>query len=169
MVRGYQVTLAGGDGFTYGSVAGMRSLVRQAALFPIVRAHAVAIVGGFPVQLHPTLLRDWVAEHTLFLRDPSVGELFHQPDLLLSQIDRNGVTYVDCDDVAMLSAALGLSVGLRARFVVVAFGSPSAPYRHIWTELRVPLGNAPWIAVDPTRPAQGLTGVSISRSLMVDV
>jgi len=81
---------------------------------------------------------------------------------------QRGVAQVDCDDVAMLGAALGKAVGLRARFVAVAFGPRGAPYRHVWAELG-PRTNNVWLDMDTTRPAQGLPMHLISRVMTKDV
>jgi len=96
-------------------------------------------------------------------------EMLHGPAWQVQQIRARGIVQVDCDDVAMLAAALGKAVGLRARFVVVGFDSRTAPYRHVWAELspraRVPM----WSEMDVTRPAQGLPFDRIARVFNFEV
>ncbi|MGH3589542.1 MAG: transglutaminase domain-containing protein [Pseudonocardiaceae bacterium] len=113
-------------------------------------------------------MREWVEAHTEFLRDPDGAEMLHGPSWQIQTVLTQGRVYVDCDDVAMLAAALGKAIGLRARFVVVAFSSPNAPFRHVWTELS-PRPTPQWVEVDVTRPAQGLPFNLITRSIALEV
>lgn len=145
------------------TVARMRDLARRASVHPALRQVAGRLVegiGGSAWALQARILRDWVTDRVRFLPDPTYAETLHDPLWSLDQILTRGQVQLDCDDVAMLAAALGLSIGLRARFVVVAFLSPNAPYTHVWADL----GNGrSWVTVDPTRPLQGLAGLPISR------
>lgn len=148
----------------------MRAMVYREFLNPLVRLTAAEIVAGYGTDgiEAATAIRDWLENHTQFLRDPHGVEMLHGPVWQVQQIQKNGVVQVDCDDVAMLAAALGKSVGLRARFVVVGFDNPKAPYRHVWAELGPP--NVPaWVDMDITRPAQGLPFDRIARVLTVTV
>lgn len=149
----------------------MRAMVYREFVNPIVRLTASQIVGGgngMDGTEQALSIRDFLENHVEFLRDPDGVEMLHGPVWQLQQIQQNGVVRVDCDDVAMLSAALGKAVGLRARFVVVGFDNPKAPYRHVWTEL-APRNLPVWVDMDITRPAQGLPFNRISRVLNVDV
>jgi hypothetical protein len=154
---------------TFWTLAQMRAMVIREFLQPIVRLTAAQIVtgtGGQDAAEQSHLIREFLVGHTEFLRDPDGVEMLHGPSWQLQQIHNTGIVSVDCDDVAMLAAALGKSIGLRARFVVVAFGSTRAPYQHVWTELG--RGNQ-WLDMDVTRPAQGLPFNSISRTMTQDV
>lgn len=161
--------LPSSDFGTYWTLAQMRAMVYREFMNPVVRLTATQLVAGIGgkdgvEQAHT--IRDFLTQHTEFLRDPDGVEMLHGPVWQLQQIRSRGVVQVDCDDVAMLAAALGKSIGLRARFVVVGFGGKNAPYRHVWTELGT--GNT-WVDMDVTRPAQGLPFGMISRSLMQSV
>lgn len=163
--------LPSNDFGTWLTMAMMRGMVGREFLSPLVRLTATQIVAGLggkdgAEQAHT--IREWLESHTEFLRDPDKVEMLHGPVWQLQQIRRNGMAYVDCDDVAMLGAALGKAVGLRARFVAVAFDNPTAPYRHVWTELAPPISNQ-WVDMDTTRPAQGLPFNRISRVTTKDV
>ena len=147
----------------------MRAMVYREFLNPIVRLTAAQIVtgtGGQDALEQAHLIRSFLESHTEFLRDPDGVEMLHGPVWQLQQIHNSGLVSVDCDDVAMLAAALGKAVGLQARFVVVAFGNSRAPYQHVWTELG--RGNV-WVDMDVTRPAQGLPFGMISRTLTQSV
>lgn len=110
-------------------------------------------------------VRGFLERRIYFLRDPDGAEMLHSPRWQATRLLTGRDLYLDCDDVAMLAACLGKAIGLKARFIVAAFSSPNAPYRHVWTQLRSPSGG-PWIECDITRPAQGLDGVTITRRLV---
>ena len=140
-------------------------------MLPEVRLTATNIVAGIggqdgTEQAHA--IRNWLETRTEFLRDPDSVEMLHGPAWQVKQVQRNGRVYVDCDDVAMLAAALGKAVGLRARFVVVGFDSPASPFRHVWTELS-PRTSSAWVDMDTTRPAQGLPFNRITRAFTMNV
>jgi len=149
----------------------MRQIVNAARVAPLVRQTAASIVRGLSgvdgVRQARTI-REWITEHVTFLRDPHGAEALHAPVLLLRAILTQGSVAVDCDDVAMLSAALGKSIGLRARFVVVGFRSPQSPFRHVWADLSDPRFPV-WVDMDVTRPLQGLSAAKISRSYVTEV
>lgn len=162
--------LPSSDFGTYFTLAQMRAMVTREFLLPLVRLTATNIVSGIGGQdgiEQAHTIRSFIEQHTEFLRDPDTVEMLHGPAWQLRQINQRGIVQVDCDDVAMLAAALGKAVGLRARFVVVGFGTRTAPYRHVWAELspRMPLS---WIEMDVTRSAQGLPEY-ISRVFTMDV
>lgn len=163
--------IPGGDAGVHATLGHMRRLVRQGMVDPMVRAQAQRITGalaGRDGEAQARAIRAWLSQQIVFLRDPSGVELLHSASRMLTMAAQQGNIHVDCDDAAILAAALGASVGLRARFVVVGFGSPSAPYRHVWTELSNPSGTPRWIEQDVTRTAQNLPRLRmISRRLIV--
>jgi hypothetical protein len=167
-MQGLAVWLPRGDAGVRATVQWMRQVARLGGITPLVRHVTARLVLGAPASLYPRLIRDWIGEHTTFLADPTHAEALHDPGWMVDQILTAGLVQVDCDDVAMLAAAMGLSIGLRARFVIVGFGSPSAPYRHVWTELADASG-VRWLPVDPTRPQQSFGSLPISRRFDVEV
>jgi hypothetical protein len=153
---------------TFFTIAAMRAMVYAEFLTPAVRLTASEIVAGISgkdglEQAHA--IRGWIDSHTEFLRDPDGVEMLHGPAWQVEQIRRNGVVRLDCDDVAMLSAALGKSIGLRARFVVLAFGGA---YRHVFTELSPRGGQPAWLDMDVTRDSQTLPP-RVTRAFAKDV
>lgn len=138
---------------------------------PLVRQMAASIVDGIPglqSSLQIRAIRNWIEDHVGFLRDPRGMELLWTPELMVRTILTKGHLNVDCDDVATLAAALGLSIGLRARFVLVGFHTPAAPFRHVWTDLADPRGSS-WIDLDTTRPSQPYAMAAISRRTTQEV
>lgn len=163
--------LPGSDFGTYLTLGAMRAMVYREFVLPLVRLTATDIVAGLGGQdgaQQARMIREYLESSTEFLRDPDGVEMLHGPAWQIQQIRQRGMVQVDCDDVAMLGAALGKAVGLRARFVVVGFDQRNAPYRHVWSELS-PRANAQWIDMDVTRPAQGLPFDRISRVFTMDV
>jgi hypothetical protein len=173
-----RIWIPNGDFGTLATVGWMRRLARDGATVPAVRYTASAIVREVPGKDaigQIRALRSWLSEWTQFLRDPNGAELLHSPRHLLFVLRRTRLPLrIDCDDVAVLGAALGGAVGLRARFIVAGFFSPDAPFRHVWAELAPPFGaavGAPlWVDLDTTRGAQGLPGLNaISRTRAFEV
>jgi hypothetical protein len=161
-----------GDLGTFMTLGTMRSMVAREFLLPVVRLTATDIVAGLGgadgvEQAH--MIREWIDAHTEFLRDPDKVEMLHGPSWQVQRILQTGRIYVDCDDVAMLAAALGRAVGLRARFVVVGFSRQNAPFRHVWAELSPRRPQPQWIEMDLTRAAQEMPFNNIRRVLTVEV
>lgn len=69
----------------------------------------------------------------------------------------------DCDDAAILSAALALAMGLPVRWVLLGF-SPGGAYRHVYAEA---CQGGRWVDFDVTKPAQFPPGLRIRRRLNV--
>lgn len=96
----------------------------------------------------------WLREHTAFVADPEGPsdsiELLRDPVLQLRRIAQTYTAEGDCDDAAMLAAALGCAAGFPVRFRVVGFTpDPRGPVVHVFTELY----HAPaWRPLDVTRP-----------------
>ncbi len=154
------------------TLSAMRGLVYREFMSPAVRLLATDIVrgiGGKDGEAQAHAIREFLEQHTEFLRDPDGVEMIHGPVWQVQQILSRGLVQVDCDDVAMLAAALGKSIGLRARFIAAAFVDKNAPYRHVWAEIGPRTVPPTWIDMDVTRPAQGLPFGYISRLLPMDV
>jgi transglutaminase-like putative cysteine protease len=75
-------------------------------------------------------------------------------------IAAQGYARGDCDDVAILGAALGKAAGFPARFVLLGFGGPMAPYQHVFTEIGTRQG---WMNLDVTRPRHPPIPTKIKR------
>lgn len=141
-----------GDVGTQEAVKRMAQYVNDARANPLVRLTAVAIVrdcGGRNADCQARAIRQYLDDHLSFIRDPAGLELFHTPEWQLLQIAKKAYIAVDCDDVAILGAALGKAIGLRARFVVIGFQGLRGPFSHIWAELLGDRGQ--WRELDITR------------------
>lgn len=144
--------LPDGDLGTGWTVRRMREYANDARSDPRTRAAAVAITeecGGRAVDCQILAIRKWLDAHIRFIRDPAGLELLHRPDWQLLQIAKKAYISVDCDDVAVLAAALGKAIGIRARYVVIGFQGGRGPFAHVYTELYGTGGR--WREIDITR------------------
>ena len=149
-------------------------MAARGARHPGIREVALGLTYGAPDGVEQIdAIRAYLEDRVEFTRDPKGQELLYTPDRmvkLLTDPERDGILRVDCDDVAVLGAALGMSVGLQARFQVVGFLSPKAPFSHVWTDLKPPSGPGAyqWSDLDTTRPQQALPG-AIRRRWIVNL
>lgn len=158
-----------GDAGTYDIVARMRTLVRSHIAHPVVRDRAVSLAAMVPphdISGQIAQIRKFLASRVHFVNDPDGPELLHSPVRMLETLERSGMMYGDCDDVATLGAALGQSIGIPARFVVVGFYERNAPFTHVWAEL---YDGIAWRELDTTRPYQRMDGVPITRRHAIDL
>jgi hypothetical protein len=180
-------TIPDGDAGAAATVREMAKLIIAGSSAPLVRRMAVEIVRPIAPRMYEQqarAIRQWLARHVVFLRDPDGTELLHTPELMVRSVIANGTIHVDCDDVAILAGALGKSIGLLCRIVTVAFramddeGNPLAPrtgfdattpFAHTWAELSSPIDSPRWLEMDTTRAAQGVDPALIARSFVVDV
>ena len=153
LARGQQYTIGNGESAGLDTLHRMRQLILQEVASPLVRLTTAHIVAGTGIDsaYQIELIRTWLQQRVGFLRDPNGHELLHTPSLLLTMIRENGTCDVDCDDVAMLAACMGMSIGLRAQLEMIGeFGG----YTHIWANLAAPFRYTEWHDVDITRPFQ---------------
>lgn len=161
--------IAAGDDGIKATLYAMRRIVRESLTIPAVRQTAVNIAGReAPGQLPPIVsaLGAWARGAFHFMRDPYGVETLHRPEWQLAQLRERGKILVDCDDAAIMVAALGESIGIPARFVAVAFFDRRADFSHVWTELYD--GNG-WRIIDPTRGSQPLDMALVTRIMLLDV
>lgn len=171
--------IATGDAGAHETLGVMRDAVHNAVNDPTFVWWARSIVEDCP-QRNETCcayaVREFVSGAIHFQRDPVGVENITPPLVHMQKLRGRFGAYVlgDCDDAATLSAALGMAVGLPARFVALAFpmpgdppgmryGQDNAPYQHVFTEL---LAGGAWREMDTTRPDNiALASVRISRRL----
>ncbi len=105
----------------------MRAVARSAATMPEVVAHARSIGNArrlydyvrFPVPRMESGVRV-VRPRVTFRRDPVGFERIRHPVRMVREINGNGWTQGDCDDLAVYAAAVLLALGRRPVFLVMA-------------------------------------------------
>ena len=115
----------------------MRRIARAESLQPAVRDLAARLVGNCaPLSsvCRASRLFEWVRARMRYVPDPTGTEAIGTPTYHLRNVAAHGSTSGDCDDAAVLLAALARAVGLRARFAVASF-LPSRRLHHIYAEL----------------------------------
>lgn len=155
-----------GDRGTAETLQRMRRIARrQSTDLPLVMiARQVVLEAGQRDRAEAVrVLRRWLRRHVKFIPDPIGAEYLVAPLDMLEGVARHGVAAGDCDDVAMLGAALARAVGLPTRLTAVAFDE-AMPYRHVFAEAH---DGSDWRELDVTRPA-GATA-QIRRALTLGV
>jgi len=149
----------------------MAGMVNAALSVPLVIETAASIVAHVPSRDYLGMahaIRNWMQAHFKFVPDPVGVELLRDPDYQLREYMTRGKILGDCDDAAILGAALGKAVGIRAKFVAVAFRSPG-PLAHVYTVLTGSAGRAigSGVDLDVTRPAHSQARVirAVSRQV----
>lgn len=143
------------------TVRHMRRIGRRGAADEDVRARAREIAAGArSAESAAHRIRRYLHERVAFEFDPPGVELVRTPAYLVEKIAAQGYAAGDCDDVAVLGAALGMALGLPARYVLVGL-TPSEPFEHVYAELGTPSG---WVELDTTKPAQMPPGVTVHRT-----
>jgi len=141
----------------------MHRLALEAQSDPRLREVAESIVAGLLphdyVSEYAALL-NWVRRHIRYSRDPVTVEQVKTPQATLE----TGTG--DCDDLAVLLAALVGQIGGQSRFVAGAFKRHRghAVLSHVWCEAFEPTCGA-WIALDPVpgRMVHQMLGTTIER------
>jgi predicted transglutaminase-like cysteine proteinase len=128
------------------TLALMVKLALQAKRDFRIRSQALQIVGGLSSKDwmgEVTAIQQYVRDDIRYVRDINDIETLSTPIQTIQQ--RQG----DCDDKALLAAALLETVGHPARFVAV--GKTPGRFEHVLVETRI--GNK-WIPVETTEPVQ---------------
>lgn len=129
----------------------MARLAREAEGVPSVLAAAQRIAGDAQTPGDRVRrIRRFLERRVRFHPDPLHFETIKEPEFQLREIERDGTTAGDCDDIATLGAALGLALGLPARFRVMAFDA-AAPFEHVTADL---FDGSEWVDLDVSREFQ---------------
>lgn len=166
MTRTRVVRIPGGDAGIFRTVQYMRELVHGSLTNPLLIEAATLITEPYCCASQKAQgIRDFLAEKVRFAPDPLGLELLKTPAYMIQSIEAQGWVAGDCDDVATLGAALGMAIGMPARFVLVGF-DPIQTYGHVWTDLLTPDG---WAELDTTRGDQDIDGLGIVKAHAVEV
>lgn len=143
--------IGSGDSATYTTLGVMRQMLDAAAQTYTVRAKAEAITrdcASYDDACVVHRLYNFVHRRVRYRLDPQGIELVKTPEATLREIDSHGTTGGDCDDSAVLLAALLQSLGYAVRFVALAERT-GALLHHVVLEVAV---GGSWIKLDPIVP-----------------
>lgn len=152
------VAVRGGDGGTIDDLTVMVDLVNSSLVCPPVVFFARSLaVDAAPLRnqyAQAVAIREWLRRYFRFVDDPAGLELQRDPENLLNEYAATNRIIGDCDEAAVLGAALGKAIGLGACFTVLAF-SPSdggdGSFSHVFATLLTDDGRA--VNLDVTKPA----------------
>ena len=136
--------IPGGEAGTDATVKQIADFVQYSLKRPHIKLLAIQILDRVnadskqPERVARALFA-WVEKNIRYILDPVAVETVQDPETTAKL--KSG----DCDDHTGLLAALAMSVGLPARFVVI--GNTRDKFQHIYPELRI---NGEWIAADTT-------------------
>lgn len=94
-------------------------------------------------EAEPALIFDFVRRTFPYVPDPVGFELFISPHRIAEDYYNGRIRGGDCDDLAMLTAAMIGSVGYESRVMLIALGGLSVD--HAVAQVRTPLG---WLNLD---------------------
>lgn len=149
-LTGYRSPLMGGDFGTAQTVRVMRRLVDAAQADAGFVRFATDLIRNVPAHDEAGelfALFSWIQQNIRFTKDPVAKEKLYPPQELLK------IRAGDCDDIAMLTAALALTLGYPAQLITVS-SNPDYPetFSHVYTEVELPPGSGNWVAMDAARP-----------------
>lgn len=114
-------------------------------------------------------IRHWATSHIFrYTNDSRHVEQVKTPARILLEVEQSGVALVDCDDIATLIAAVGLTIGRQASFTMAKFSS--SQFTHVFARLREPRSGT-WIICDPvagTREQEMLKTATGFKSVDLD-
>lgn len=158
MILEKKFTLLSGDGAQHSTLAAlpdgpagvattlnlMVRLTKQFSSNEVIRDLAEQIIADVPPKDYRgeiAAIQQWVKDHIRYTRDVWNVETLKTPLALLQSAQG------DCDDQALLVAALAASIGFEPRFHAIGF----APfeYEHVFAEVK--LGPS-WVSVETTEP-----------------
>jgi transglutaminase-like putative cysteine protease len=151
------VSVRGGDAGTLDDLSVMVGLVNQSLVNPLVVSTARTLaVNSAPArdQYRQAIgIRSWLARYFRFVDDPAGLELLRDPENLLREYFATGRMIGDCDEAAVLGAALGKAIGIPAYFTVLAFAESdggSGMFSHVFASLLTDDGRS--VSLDVTKP-----------------
>ena len=131
------------------TLAEMKRLVIEAIQAQTPRTLALSLIGSGSIrnpQIFVEILKRWVLMRVTIIDE--FEELLISPLIMISEIDQTGQSAGDCDDVAMLAAAILSSIGARTR-LQARFPQPDGSFSHVFCQYQFP-EETDWFDFDPT-------------------
>lgn len=143
-----QLTLPDGDAGVTQTLWAMKACADDAVESggPVLRiAQRIAAQAGRKASDQLRAVYDWFRDHVVFKRDALALEHVRHPDQLALEVEVDGTTAGDCDDVATLGAALVRALGIRPALVLASV-KPNGAFHHVL--FAAELGGR-WVYLDP--------------------
>ena len=135
------------------TLGNMRAMVNGAIADPLIRRYAVQATdhtGRHEAHQQALAIGEWVRRHVKYVPDPLGNEHLTNPALLLKAHHEGRRVYGDCDDMAMVCAAMAKAIGLPVSFHAVGRGKR---YHHVYAEVAgVPIDPTVSFGVQPFKP-----------------
>ena len=131
------------------TLAEMVRLTVEAIQSQIPRSIALKLIGSGSVRnpsVFVNILKYWVLNFVTIVDE--FEEVLISPLVMISEVETNGQTSGDCDDVSMLSAAILASIGAQTRFQA-RFQQPDGSFAHVFCQYMFPYDSG-WSDFDPT-------------------
>jgi hypothetical protein len=132
----------------------MKQVARNRSGDPLIRKLASNILQEYQVPSHYFIdealaIGDYIKKHVRYLRDPDDIEYLQDPVDMIKQIQLR-TAQGDCDDMALLTATLLLSVGHQPLFRAIRFEQATGNFNHIYVVVyeRNPYGQIERVALD---------------------
>jgi hypothetical protein len=131
-----EIEVGEGLGGNVQTIKFMKETARVRANDPLIRKLALNILLDYQVASNYYIdeslaIGDFVKKKVRYVRDPIDVEYLQDPVDLVKQIP-NGTAQGDCDDMALLTAALLLSIGHNPCFRAVRYNQNGGPFNHIY-------------------------------------
>ena len=131
------------------TLAEMKRLVLEALQSQIPRTFALSLIGSGCIRnpdIFVSIFKRWILLHVTIVDE--FEELLISPSVMIQQAVNSGQTYGDCDDIAMLAAAILSSIGAQTR-LQARFKQPDGSYGHVFCQYLFPY-ETEWRDFDPT-------------------
>jgi hypothetical protein len=116
----------------------MKKMAREYSRHDLVKRLSTNILHYNNIPSHHYLdearaIGEFVKKHVRYVKDPVGTESLQAPDMMIRMMKDAGYTMGDCDDMALLTAAMLMSVGIRPRFRAVRYrGDENGNFNHIY-------------------------------------
>lgn len=143
------------------TITAMRQMVLDAVRDPLqgARSQALDIIGDASYVGQVRAVQCWTQSNIRYVQDPPDVELVQTPQKTLQW--RAG----DCDDQAVLVAALLTSIGHPCQFIAVGFSG--GPLSHVLTRTKI---GSQWVAVETIKPVSlGFLPPNITSTYIRDI
>lgn len=162
-------TIGWGDAGVRQTLEVMAGLVDHAVNEPAIVTFARHVAASAAIRdqyRQAVAIRSWLASVWRYVDDPNDRELLRDPAAMLQDYTNYSVIYGDCDEAAVMGAALGKAVGMSAELVALGFVTdPTARYQHVFAQLLTDDGQT--VDLDVTKPRGPVP--QVARMLTMDV